>query len=598
MYKKVFYNEVLSIINVVNFQNFTVMASVDGKKSFLASSEEVLQHVCRPCQGDGETKEARYFCEVCKDYLCFDCRNDHKTFKATKHHSIVAVQVTKGTGSTATKGAFVILCTCDQKRAVEIYCEKHYEVICPTCETIKHRSCRTCPIKDKVSRNTKKVFKELMDKAKSLQAGAESSKKDGEENHKRLEGSKEERKKEILAYRRKLDQILDKMETESLTDLDEKANNQLVKIQKNIATLTTSQQELDKDIDIIDNANKTSDEEIMFSAIVKLSKTMSAYDELIQDIRQGIQQPKLEFHKHEMLFDVLKNVEGLGRIETSENVSVQRDYVKILDMKVRSTEEVNIKLADDGDTPHIIGSAFLSYNRVLLCDYNNNKLKLLDSKMSVKNSLKLSYKPYNVAAVSENEAIITFGNSNDLQFIDTHPDLKLCKKITLPVQCYGLSVVNDGIYTSYHKDSGHDELWRLDRAGNILSKTVLTQTSSGRSHYLDICLVGPKPRVYLTDWNNYIVTCFQLDGKMVYQYQDQGLKRPNGIYVDTAGNSLVCGTDSHNVVVLTADGRKHGELLTSKDVTQPRCIDYRPEDQTLIVGCNDNSKLFVYKLAV
>ena len=92
------------------------------------------------------------------------------------------------------------------------------------------------------------------------------------------------------------------------------------------------------------------------------------------------------------------------------------------------------------------------------------------------------------------------------------------------------------------------------------------------------------------------MTCFQLDGKMVYQYEDKELKRPNGIYVDSAGNSLVCGTNSHNVVVITADGRKHGELLTSYDITKPRCIDYRPQDNTLIVGCGNYSKLFVYKL--
>ena len=580
----------INVNDVANFQNFTVMASVDGKKSYLASSEEILQHFCRPCQDDGETKEAKYFCEVCKDYLCFDCRNDHKTFKATKKHSVVDVHVTKGTGSTATKGTFAILCGCDQKRAVEVYCEMHDEVICPTCETIKHRSCNTCPLKDKVSRNTRKEFKELMDKAKSLQAGAESCKNDGEENRKKLEGSKEERKKEILAYRRKLDQILDKMETGSLTDLDEKANNLLVKIQNNVSTLTTSQQELNTDIDIIDKANKTNDEEIMFAAIVKLSNNVPAYDELIQDIRQNIQQPKLAFHKHEMLLEVLKSFEGLGRIETSNTGSVQQDRVEILEMEVKSTGEVNIKLADDGDTPDIVGCTFLSSDRILLCDYWNQKLKLLDSDMSIKKSLKLSYKPYNVAAVSENEAVITFHNSNGLQFIDTHTDLKLGKKIKLPAKCYGLHVVNDDIYTTYHKQSGHDEIWRLDRAGNILSKTVLTQTSSGYLNYLGLCLAGPNPRVYLTDCDNSIVTCFQLDGKMVYQYQDHGLKWPFGIYVDTAGNSLVCGYDSHNVVVITADG--------TKDVTKPRCINYRPEDQTLIVGCEGNEKLFVYKLGV
>ena len=102
----------------------------------------------------------------------------------------------------------------------------------------------------------------------------------------------------------------------------------------------------------------------------------------------------------------------------------------------------------------------------------------------------------------------------------------------------------------------------------------------------------------LIDWYDRRgrVTRFQLDGKMVYQHEDKKLKSPSGIYVDSAGNSLVCGTWSHKDVILTADGRKQRELLTSKVVSYPRCIDYRPEDNTLIVGCWDNSKLFVYKL--
>lgn len=81
---------------------------------------------------------------------------------------------------------------------------------------------------------------------------------------------------------------------------------------------------------------------------------------------------------------------------------------------------------------------------------------------------------------------------------------------------------------------------------------------------------------------------------MVYQYEDhEQLREADDIYVDSAGNSLVCGARSNNIVVITADGSKHGELLTPKDITYPKCIDYRPADKSLIVG---GSKLFVYKL--
>ena len=571
------------------------MASVDGNRTYLASSDEVLQHTCGPCKDDGETKEAKYLCEFCNIYLCFDCRNDHKTFKATKNHSIVSTHKSRWAGSTATKGTFAILCGCDQKRAVEVYCEKHAEVICPTCEAIKHRNCITCPIADKVTKEEKKQLKQLMDKAKSLKAGIEILKEDEEANRKKLDGKKEECKKEITAFRREINNTLDKMERDILVTLDKKSNQQLQAIEKKLATLTASLQALDSDLTIGDNANKTNRDQTMFSANVKLSKSIYDYDELVEEIRNSMLPPKLEFQQNTILIDMLKKEEGLGNIESSDSDSTQKDHVIILDMKVKSAKEVNIKLSDDGSTPHISDCTFLSNGRILLFDHNNDNVKLLDNDISVKQSLELPTGPFNVAAVGENEVIVRFGITNNLQYIYSHPDLKLGKRITLPNECRGLRVVNDNIYTVFHKTSGHDEIWRLDRAGNIMSKVVLTQSSSDWSDYLGLCLAESNPRVYLSDYRTSRVTCFQLDGKMVYQYKNSDLKRPNGIYVDGLGNSLVCGSDSHNVVVITADGRKHGELLTSKDIKNPRCIDYRPQDNMLIVGC-ENAKLFVYKL--
>ena len=570
------------------------MASVDGSRSFLASSDEVLQHACGPCKDEGETNEAKYFCEKCKEHLCFDCRNDHKKFKATKNHSIVSAHLTQGTGSTATKGAFAILCGCDQKQAVVVYCEKHAEVICPTCETIKHRNCKTCPIKDKVTKDTKKELKELMNKAKSLKAEIENCKKDGEANRTKLDGKKENCKKEIAAFRREINMILDKTEKEILEKLDKSLYRNLQAIEKQIAAMTASLKAMDTNLNTIDNAYKTNRDDVMFSANVKLSKSLSEYDDLIQDIRNGMQLPDLVFQENKDLKDLLKSGEGLGTINTSETGETEQDPVIILDMKVKSKKEVNVELSDDDIVPQITGCAFLSNGRILISDYNNSKVKLLDSEMFLMKSLKLSEEPKNVAAVGENKAIIKFGKSNDFQYIYTHPNLKLGKKITFTEKCLGLCFFNNEIYTTCHKSSGCDEIWRLDSAGNIMSKIMLTQDSSRTSEYLGVCLRGSIPRVYLTDWNR--VTCFQLDGKMLYQYRAEENTGTRGIYVDSMGNSLTCGYTSGSIVVITADGRKHGELLKSKDLREPSCIDYRPDNNTLIVGCANKSSLFVCKL--
>ena len=572
------------------------MASVDGSRSYLAGSDQVSQHTCGPCKVDGEETEASYFCEVCSVCLCTHCRDEHKRFKMTKNHSVVSAHSIARQGSTVTMGTFAVLCGCDQKQAVKVYCENHAKVICPSCEAIKHRNCKTCLIKDKVPKDINKKLKEIMVKAKSLQTRIERYKQDGENDGKILEDKRNECKKSITAFRQEINKILDKMEKEILECLDKKANEQLQAIEKQVSTLSITLQALSMDINTIENANKTTKEEIMFAADVKISNNISEYEGLVHDISKGMQQTELEFQRNKNLTDMLNSMEGLGRIETHVLRSIRQDSTVIFDMKVKSTKEVNIKLSDDSSDPITTGCAFLSNGSVLLCDWQNSKVKLLDSDWSVSKSLELSDQPWNVAAVDANEAIITFDSNKDLQYISTHPDLKLGKKIPLPEICCGLDVVNDEIYTAYHKSFGHDEIWKLDRSGNMKSKIALTQSCSYGLLYLCLgSLTDHNPRVYLADGGYYSgVTCYQLDGRMVYQYEE--LAAPLGIYVDSAGNSLVCDRGSHNVVVITADGRKHRELLTSKNMTHPRCIDFRPEDNTLIVGCDNNSKLFVYKL--
>ena len=425
------------------------MASVDGSRSYLTGSDEVIQHTCGPCKDDGEIKEAKFLCEICKVYLCFDCRNDHNTFKATKNHQIVSANLTQGIDSTVTTGTYTILCGCDQKRVVEVYCEKHDEVICPSCETIKHRNCTTCPIKDKVNKHTAKQLTESFAKAKLLKAEIGSYKQDRVSNCNKLDNYKQECKKEITTFRREINKILDKMEEEILKILDKTANQKQQVIEKQIADIVALLQALDTDLDIVDNANKTNRDEIMFSANVKLSKSLAKYEKLIKDIMNGMQHPQLKFQQNKKLADMLKSGEGFGSIKPSETGSSQQDldHVVILDMKMKSRKEVNIKLPNDDERPFITGCTFLSNGRILLCDNWNQRVKLLDNDMSIKKSRKLSETPWNVAAVDENQAIVTFDSSNDFQYIYTYPDLKLGKKIKLLEKCYGLQIVSDGIYT-------------------------------------------------------------------------------------------------------------------------------------------------------
>ena len=86
-----------------------------------------------------------------------------------------------------------------------------------------------------------------------------------------------------------------------------------------------------------------------------------------------------------------------------------------------------------------------------------------------------------------------------------------------------------------------------------------------------------------------------VDGRVVYKYENNNLKQPEGMYCDSEDNLIVCGWGSHTVHAITADGKSGGTLLTSSDgLKQPYSIAYRSSDDELIVRCYEN--LLVYKM--
>ena len=87
------------------------------------------------------------------------------------------------------------------------------------------------------------------------------------------------------------------------------------------------------------------------------------------------------------------------------------------------------------------------------------------------------------------------------------------------------------------------------------------------------------------------------DGNVVYQYTHKELVAPSGMYVDAEDNMLICDHHSDTVLVLTANGKKYGTLLSSSDeIGGPCSIAYRETDDTLLVGRDEKDHVFIYKL--
>ena len=102
-------------------------------------------------------------------------------------------------------------------------------------------------------------------------------------------------------------------------------------------------------------------------------------------------------------------------------------------------------------------------------------------------------------------------------------------------------------------------------------------------------------KLYYTNWKTHTVTCCDLQGTIQWEFKDERvLKCPLGISVDNDGNLYVAGHDSINVVVISPDGQRHRQLLSSKDgLVEPIVLDYeRSTNKLLVVNKRDIAFLF------
>ena len=91
------------------------------------------------------------------------------------------------------------------------------------------------------------------------------------------------------------------------------------------------------------------------------------------------------------------------------------------------------------------------------------------------------------------------------------------------------------------------------------------------------------------------MTCCDLHGTTQWEFKDDRvLQGPFGISVNNDGNVYTVGFYSNNVVVISPDGQRHRQLLSSKDgLISPRVLDYDRSTNRLLV-VNNSSAAFLF----
>ena len=576
------------------------MASVDGSKSWLAASDEIYDIVCGPCKTDNVNKEAKYYCEQCQEYLCDSCQDTHRKLKATKNHSILSGHHMPTSSGVTQRPDCSVYCSCSQNREVMVYCEDHDDVICDSCATVKHRRCKTFSIQNKSHSYPTKKLDSIIDETKTLRMKIEQLQQERSKDRTNLTRLKDTCRKEITTFRKELNDFLDHLERDIIQDLEkyEKRRKQLIDDQ--IKSLATTLKMIDLDYKLLEEAKYDNKTETMFASDVKISKNLSEYEAVLDDLKNNFERSDLYFQRNSKLVEMQQTIDSLGSIKEEDTVSYKGTSTKVvLGMNVQSSNQPNVQLGDEKFLPCITGCCFMPSGDLVLCDHHNSKLKLLDRTFKLKDSLSLNDKPWSLSIIDNSNVIVTIPDTKQLQFVQLVPHMKAGRVIKLDKKCWDVAVAGNEIYVSCHNDPGEGEVRVLDLSGNLKRKLGVNTDGSYQFQgpdYLTVSTTGKK--IFVSDWSTSIISCMTPDGNTIYQYKDGDLRYPKALFVDAGDNIFVCDYYSHNVHVITADGGKYEALISANDgLQQPYSIAFRESDNTLVVGCLSNNNIFCYKLS-
>ena len=330
--------------------------------------------------------------------------------------------------------------------------------------------------------------------------------------------------------------------------------------------------------------------EVIFAVHVKVSKDLQDYEDRLSDIHNDTVTTAIKFGKNIKLPNLQTEIEFPGH----KNNQWGREI--LLDSKILSKKQVKSQLPDDRCKPWGMSTVVMPDGEIVLCDRDNRKLKLLDSSDEYKSSLILEDSPWDISVVNITTVIVTLPHSEQLKYVEVIPRLTSGRVLQpeLDTECWGVHVIRDKIFTTCRNFSREWDVRMLDLDGNFLKQLGINQDGSFMfTTPLFISVSPSEEKVFISDSDKHTVTCMTLNNHVIYQYTDNEMKVPTNIVCDGADKILVCGRDSENVQVITEEGKKHCNLLSSRDgLKWPNSISYREIDDTLIVGCDYSDYVF------
>ena len=556
---------------------------------------------CGICDVRHISKPSDVWCPECDQGLCVNCSSHHSLSNTSRNHSTIPISEYQKLPS------FVLeireFCN-EHKERLLLYCKEHGCPCCRICIVEDHSECKGFDILEKIVKSVKtsQTFNETEQIIDEMMENIHKIRQNRENNSVTVTEQKRTIEQEIQELREKMNNHLDKLQEDLLNELTEAVSIVTRQTSELMVSLDEKQKELNEYMTNMVNIKQYASDLQTFLALRQIGRDTEAQTACLHALvnSDSLKQTKITCNIDTSLKNLTTSIQSFGEVvvesKPCELTLVRKKdkqaQIMVADLSPMSVDNIHLNLKQKVNTKgeDIRGCSLLPDGRMVFLCQGKNIVTFLNKEgveLFQIGKDKIGFRVYDALYIKEDNGVAV-SSGIDVKHCITLIDIKSQKVMTtifMETDICGMAIRGRTIYYC---------AWGKGlKMLNLNDKSVSDIINRDMSYVIYLATFGDK--LYYTNWNTGTVTCCDLQGTTQWEFKDERVLRyPRGITVDNDGNVYVTGRDSNNVVVISPDGQRHKQLLSSKDgLVNPHVLDYeRSTNKLLVVNRRDIAFLF------
>ncbi|XP_076103272.1 uncharacterized protein LOC143072293 isoform X2 [Mytilus galloprovincialis] len=252
-----------------------------------------------------------------------------------------------------------------------------------------------------------------------------------------------------------------------------------------------------------------------------------------------------------------------------DDIPVSATFRKHVDIKSKENKSQDIK------------DCIKIGNMLLFTEQDKNQLIIYNADGTLERTFHLDYKPWFLTEINRNTVAVSCTSAKTVLIINIDTG-SVNDKIRTKDFCFGISY-NDYLYVMVGSSNKKSLLCVMDLAGKVI-RTLESVHS---------CHITVHKNMLVCIEDNKLIRCFSLDGKVIWEFQEDIYKRLRRVTTDNEGNVYVTNEDTNVVLVVSKDGKQCKEILTESDgMDMPAGIHFDKNENILMICSDRDAWLF------